>query len=254
LVPDVPGEVVPGVATTGGVTEPMVAVSELMTALAPFVRAPAYSLAATIGSVTPPVVATPGTTSPGTSGTKATPAGVSIPVGSPRVSTGSGARASMAGAPVPSPGITESPASLTLSSPKDSAGAVPSRSTIFAGLFGAALLIATVGFLFVRFGGIGTEETTNKRPDGVARVEPPHPVPAAAAPSVAPAAPAVIPAPEPSALPTAETAAPVKPVSTVAARPVPQVVREPRTTRPVDVAPKRPPSQAETITDFGGRR
>jgi serine/threonine-protein kinase len=159
--------------------------------------------------------------------------------------------------PVPSPRTdrtsTEAPASLTLSSETDLRAARHARAAIFVGLFGAAIVVAALAFFAFRFTGRGEE---------VAKGIPEAPRVGAAAQGVtAPETPAVtavtasgvaaVPVTETIAAPaksaSAEKGALVESASAAMSRPKPHVVVE----RPI---PKRPGAQAESITDFGGRR
>jgi serine/threonine-protein kinase len=154
---------------------------------------------------------------------------------------------------------TAAPASLTLTS-GESREARRARAAIFVGLFGAAILVSVIAVFIFRFTTGGSDAA--KAQEGV-RADPPKAAAGAPGPVVAPqaAAKAVEPPHDPAAITSGAATVPASshpakevasaaPEATTAARP-----KEPRGPRPSDHGvPKRPPAQAETITDFGGRR
>jgi serine/threonine-protein kinase len=155
-------------------------------------------------------------------------------------------------------GATEAPASLTLSSQTDLDVARRARNVIFVGLFGAAILVSVLAVIAIRMSGRGDDVA--KGADGV--TDPPKAAaagmtssPPGAAPDVTPQEPGAA-AAVPSAL--LATATPATAPSTPAVAAPVVVTERPKEQKPVHdtaehVAPK-PRPQAETLTDFGGRR
>lgn len=155
------------------------------------------------------------------------------------------------------PGGTEAPASLTLSSQTDAREARRARNVIFIGLFGAAVLVATLATIAFRW---SRGDDPGKSAEGTS--EGPPKSAAAAAPEVTPAVPEA--AREPTV--TASVAAPVEAPSSSGAldgarsAPPPKEAASSMAKAPPHAVhvfehatPKQRP-QAESITDFGGRR